>query len=86
MSTKATILFDDGWHLYREVADGTIHLHLDEPGDVDFVCSQHHIDVMLPLRVLDALLDSTETVRREVAFAHEDRQAWAKHLDDVPDD
>lgn len=85
MSTKATILYDEGWHLYREVADGTVHLHLDEPGDVDFVCSQHRVNVMIPLRVLDQLLENVDYVRREVAFAHEDRKTWAKHLDEEDD-
>lgn len=82
MSTKATILYDDGWHLYRECEDGSIHLHLDRPSEVDFECSTHHVQVRLPARVLRALLVGAEKVEKELKIADEDARGWREMEDE----
>jgi len=62
MSVKATLLCGDGWHIYRDLSDGQLHLHLESPQSLDFHASNRHVDFVLPYTVLKAI---TEAFSRE---------------------
>lgn len=56
MSTRATMSMGDGWHLYMEMTDGTIHLEMIYD-DVDFEASPGFIDVTIPSEVFKAITE-----------------------------
>lgn len=61
MSTKATIAIGDGWHLYREMVDGTVELMI-EGDSAEWYASRNgdyaQITVVLPSEIACVLVDA----------------------------
>ena len=86
MSTKATILFGDGFHIYRELADGTIRLELDIEREtlnvkppityilngVEGSSENGSVDLVIPRRVLKAILDAKGVFMKDWEHLHDD--------------
>lgn len=78
MSTKATIDGGEGFHLYREQADGSIRLRIDikeKPLNIIspvIYMPEEYVDVEIPRHVLKAILDKKDQFMENWEHLHDD--------------
>jgi hypothetical protein len=61
MSTKSTIVYGNGFHLYFDHADEKVHLGIESK---DFECGSGEVTVTLPRGALEAIAESREVWRK----------------------
>lgn len=67
MSTKRHISSGDDWHLYEELNDGSVELHLK---DIYFRASNTMVTVELPEYVIEAIVKA----HREGMFPYQEQE------------
>jgi len=78
LSTKATIIGDDDFHLYKEQADGSIRLRIDikeKPLNIIspvIYMPKRFVDIEIPRYVLKAILDKKDWFTEKWKHLHDD--------------